>query len=76
MARTFQAAKCRDNGLWFDYENPYAYNPAHNETRKRHGYDPGRAGFQIEVRNNLLEGGPPSEAIYAIVSDLVTHISA
>ena len=72
----FLAAKCRDHGLRFDYEKPYVYNPAHNETLKRHGYDPGRSGFQIEVRNDLLEGGPPSEAIYAIVSDLVAHISA
>ena len=70
----FLSARCRDHGLRFAHDEPYAYNPAHNETLKRHGYDFGRPGFQIEVRNNLLLDGPEFEAVCGIVSDLVLHI--
>ncbi len=67
----FLAARCRDHGLRFGPEKPYAYAPAHNETLTRHGYDAGRPGFQIEVRNDLLDDGPEFEVICGIISDMV-----
>jgi len=71
----FMIARCQGHGIRYVHEEPYAYNPAHNETLKRHGYDSGRPGFQIEVRNDLLNGSPESEIICDIVSDVVAYVS-